>query len=296
MKTDRIVIPLSSVILLLALIAAGAGVLWQGSGSSYDFTTLRGEVVEVYGHGLYRYDTLLYAAQAIGQDLATLLVGIPLLLVGVVLARKNSLRGQQLLTGILGYMLYTYTSYAFLVAYNEFFLIYVALFSLSLFAFILALSGLDGQRVSRAVSGRMPRRGIAIFLGFIAAFLGLAWLGRIIPPLLAGKPPFGLEAYTTLVTQVIDLGIIVPTGAIAAVLLWRKHPWSYTLASVLMVKALMMGVALVAMIIGEVVAGISVSPVETVMFSVIAAAALVFTIILFRNIGSERQDQPGFER
>jgi len=61
---------------LLALIAAGAGVFWQGSGNSYDFTTLHGETVEIYGHGLYRHDTLSYAAQAIGQDISTLVVGI----------------------------------------------------------------------------------------------------------------------------------------------------------------------------------------------------------------------------
>jgi hypothetical protein len=288
MKTIRIVTTLAYPIILLTLLAAGAGVLWQGTGSSYSFTTLRSDVATIYGHGLYRNDTLLYAAQAIGQDIATLLVGIPLLLVGIILARKNSLRGQLLLTGSLGYVLYTYITYAFLAAYNEFFLVYVAIFSLSLFAFILALSGLDAARVAREVSGKMPRRGIAIFLMLIAAFLGMAWLGRIVPPLLAGKPPFGLEAYTTLVIQAIDLGIVVPTSAIAAVLLWRKHPWSYTLGSVLMVKALMMGVALVAMIIGQILAGIAVSPVETIMFSGIAVAALVFTVLLFRNIGEGR--------
>jgi hypothetical protein len=285
MKTSKIVLTLAYLITLLVLIAAGAGVFWQGSGDSYDFTTLRGETVEIYGHGLYQYDTLSYAAQAIGQDIATLIVGIPLLLVGIMLTRKGSLRGQLLLTGSLGYMLYTYTSYAFLVAYNEFFLVYVALFSCSLFAFILALSGLDVEQVSRKVSERMPRRSIAIFLMLIAAFLGMAWLGRILPPLLAGKPPFGLEAYATLVIQALDLGIIVPASAITAILLWQKRPWGYTLVSVLIVKALLMGAALIAMIIGQILAGVAVSPVETIMFSGIAIASLVFTIILFRNIG-----------
>jgi hypothetical protein len=284
MKTTSIVLKLTYPIVLLALIAAGAGVLWQGSGNSYPFTTLRGENVQVYGHGLYRYDTVSYAAQAIGQDIATLIVGIPLLITGIVLARKGSLRGQLLLTGGLGYMLYTYTSYAFLSAYNEFFLIYVTLFSLSLFAFIIAMAGLDAEQISRQVSGKMPRRGIATFLMLLAAFLGFAWLGRIVPPLLAGTPPFGLEAYTTLVIQVLDLGIIVPASAITAVLLWQKRPWGYTLASVLVVKGLMMGAALVAMIITQILAGVTVSPFEVIMFSTIALAALVFTVTLFRNI------------
>jgi hypothetical protein len=284
MKTSTIVIKLTYPILLLALLAAGAGIFWQRPGSPSEITTLRGETFALFGRGLYRYDTVSYAAQAIGQDAATLLVGIPLLFIGLLLARKGSLRGELLLTGGLGYMLYTYTSYTFLSAYNEFFLVYVALFSLSLFAFILALSGMDTERVSQSVSGGMPRRGIATFLMLIAAFLSLAWLGRIVPPLLAGTPPPGLEAYTTLVIQALDLGIIVPVSVVTAILLWQKKPWGYTLTAVLLVKALMMGAALVAMIIGMALAGVAVGAIESVVFTGIALAALVFTVILFQNI------------
>jgi hypothetical protein len=284
MKTTNTVIKLTYPILLLALIAAGAGIFWQRPGEAYQFTTLHGEVIEIFGHGLYRKDSVSYAAQAIGQDAATLLVGLPLLFTGLLLARNGSLRGQLLLAGGLGYMLYTYTSYTFLMTYNELFLLYVALFSLSLFAFILALSGMDAELVSQKVSGRMPRRSIAIFLMLIAAFLSLVWLGRIVPPLAAGTPPFGLESYTTLVIQALDLGIIVPASVITAVLLWQKRPWGYTLTSVLIVKGLMMGAALVAMIVGQVLAGVTVGIVESVVFTGIALAALVFTVILFRSI------------
>lgn len=284
MKTSAIVIKLTYPILLLALLAAGAGIFWPRPGSPSEITTLRGETFELFGRGLYRYDTVSYAAQAIGQDAATLLVGIPLLFIGLLLARKGSLRGELLLAGGLGYMLYTYTSYTFLSVYNEFFLVYVALFSLSLFAFILALSGMDTERVTCSVSGGMPRRGIAAFLLLLAAFLTLAWLGRIVPPLLTGQPPAGLEAYTTLVIQALDLGIIVPASVLTAVLLWQKKPWGYTLTSILLVKALMMGAALVAMMLGMALAGVAVGVVESGIFTGIALAALVFTVILFRNI------------
>jgi len=284
MKTSPIVIKLTYPILLLALLAAGAGIFWQRPGSPSEITTLRGETFELFGRGLYRYDTVSYAAQAIGQDAATLLVGIPLLFIGLLLACKGSLRGELLLAGGLGYMLYTYTSYSFMSAYNEFFLVYVALFSLSLFAFILALAGMDTERIARSVSGGMPRRGIVVFLLLLAAFLTLAWLGRILPPLLAGTTPPGLEAYTTLVIQAIDLGIIVPVSVVTAVLLWQKKPWGYTLTSVLLVKALMMGAALIAMIISQALAGLELGVVEAVVFTGISLAAIAFTVLLFRNI------------
>ncbi len=36
------------------------------------------------------------------------------------------------------------------------------------------------------------------------------WLGLIVPPLREGQAPQGLESTTTLVIQVLDLGIIMP--------------------------------------------------------------------------------------
>jgi hypothetical protein len=284
MKINPTIIRLSILITLLSLIAAGAGVFWQGQGRPTPFTTIRGEVVSLYGQGLYRFDTVSYAAQAIAQDMVTLVLGIPLLIAGIVLTRKGSLRGQLLLTGTLGYFLYTYTSYVFLVTYNQLFLLYVVLFSLILFAFILAMKDLDPAVIPSHFSDKFPRQAIAIFLMILAGFLSMAWLGRILPALIAGIPPFGLESYTTLVIQGLDLGIIVPVSALTAVLLWRSRPWGYTLAAVVLVKGLTMGAALIAMIIGQVLAGIKVGMVEVVMFSGIAIAALVFTLIMFSSV------------
>jgi hypothetical protein len=288
MNTHKILQRLSISIVFLALIAAGLGVFWQGQGEAYPFTSLRGETIEIYGRGLYRYDSISYAAQAVAQDVVTLILGIPLLIGGLVWARKGSLRGHLLLTGTLGYLLYTYTSYSFLSAYNPLFLVYVALFSLCLFSFILAMKDLDPERIAQRVSDKFPRRGIAIFMMILAGFLLLAWLGRIVPGLINGTPPFGLESYTTLVIQALDLGIIVPTSGLAAVLLWQARPWGYALSAVVLVKGLTMGAALIAMIIGQILVGVPVSMVEIVMFSGIALAALIFTFMMFRHIKKER--------
>ncbi len=71
---------------------------------------------------MYHYDTHSAAAQEQAQDLVTLLVGLPLLVVSARLAMRGSLRGQVLLAGTLGYFLYTYTWIAFGSAYNPLFL------------------------------------------------------------------------------------------------------------------------------------------------------------------------------
>lgn len=284
MKTNKTSVHLATLITVLVLVAAGVGLFWQTPGQSYEFTSLRGELITIYGRGLYRHDSLSMAAQGKAQDTVTLLLGLPLLVTGIILARKGSLRGTLLLIGTLGYLLYTYTSLTFLAAYNQLFLLYVTLFSLCLFAFIFGLKNINPDIVKAQISDRFPRRGIALFMSIVAGFLILAWLGRIVPSLIADKPPFGLESYTTLVIQALDLGIIVPVSALTASLLWRKDPWGYTLAAVVLIKGFTMGAALIAMIIGQILAGIAVNMVEIIMFSGIAFTALIFTIMLFRNI------------
>ena len=284
MKPNTIVIRLALIIIPLALLAAGAGVFWQGTGESYPFKTLRGETVMIRGHGLYRYDTVLSSSQEVGQDVVTLLIGIPLLITGVVLSRKGTLRGQLLLTGAFGYFLYTYGAMSFLTAFNPLFLVYVALFSLSLFGFILAMMKLDVGEVTRHISDGFPRRAISIYFIVIAVFLSLAWLGIVTLPSLTWTPPYGLESAITLVIQAIDLGVIVPVSFITAVLLSRKSGWGYVLSTVLLIKVIMMGAALIAMIIGQLVAGLEIPIVTSVFFVLISVSGIIFGIITLRNI------------
>jgi hypothetical protein len=249
-RNNGIVITLSLLIIVLALLAALAGLFWQGSGEAYEHITPRGDTALIQGKGLYAYDTVSGAAQEHGNDAVTLLLGIPLLGTGIVLSRRGSMRGHLLLAGSIGFFLYTYASMSFLTALNPLFLVYVALFSLSLFAFILALSGLNPQEVAQHVSAGFPRRLLIGFFLVVAAFLTSAWLGLVVGAIRSGFLPEGSESYTTLVIQALDLGVIVPTAVITAVLLWRKHIWGYTLAAVVILKILTMGAALIAMIVG----------------------------------------------
>ena len=291
MKTSSTILRLAILIIPLAILAAGAGVFWQGSGAPFPFETLRGESVMIQGHGLYFYDTLNSASQEIGQDVVTLILGIPLLLTGILLSRKGSLRGRLLLTGALGYFLYTYAAMSFLTAFNPLYLVYVALFSLSLFGFILSLSGLNPQEVASHVSEGFPRRIIAAYFIIVAAFLSLAWLGLVLRPMFTGTVPAGLESAITMVIQSLDLAVIVPTSLITAVLLIQKRAWGYTLASVVLLKILSMGAALIAMIVNQVLSGIPVDPAISVIFVIICLSGIILAIVALHNIIPEKTFQ-----
>ena len=284
MKPNNIAIRLALIIIPLALLAAGAGVFWQGTGEPYPFDTLRGETVMIRGHGLYRFDTVNSSSQEVAQDAVTILIGIPLLITGILLARKGTVRGQLLLTGALGYFLYTYGAMCFLTAFNPLFLVYVALFSLSLFGFILSMSNLDVNEVTRHILEGFPRRAIATYFIIVAVFLTLAWLGLTAAASLTWAPPNGLESAITMVIQALDLGVIVPTSLVTATLLLRKQPWGYALSSVMLLKILTMGTALIAMIINQIIDGLQVDPVTSVIFVLISISGIIFGIIALRNI------------
>jgi hypothetical protein len=285
MKASKSVSILSVLILVLASIAAAAGLFWGAGdpGEPFDFTSARGEKVTLAGHGLYRYDSYSGAAQEQASDLVTLVLGIPLLAVSSILAQRGSFRGMLLQTGTLGYFLYTYMSMAFNTAYNELFLLYVVLFSLGLFAFILSMMSYDLASLPQRFSERLPRRGIAGMLFATGCFLLLAWLGRIVPPLLRGADP-ALENYTTLVIQVMDLGLIVPLSFLSGILLLKRNPWGFLLASVAVMKFLTMGAAVSTMAVNMFLSGVEISPVELTIFPVLTLINLVVAVLLLRNV------------
>ncbi|MBX0329882.1 hypothetical protein K2Z83_19645 [Oscillochloris sp. ZM17-4] len=270
-------------IFVLALVAAGLGLFDPNPGVPFAHTNHRGENVMINGQGLYVYDTRSSAAQMQGNDLITLVVGLPLLVISTLWAFRGSLRGRLLLTGTLGFFLYTYMSMSTLASYNDVFLVYVALFTLSLYTFILSMMSFDLATLPGHFSEKLPRGWIAGLMFIVAAFLGLAWLGRILIPLFQNQTP-ALENTTTLVIQFMDLALIAPAALLGGILLLRKSAWGYLLASVMLTKGVTMGLGVSAMGINMAFRGVPDSLGILIPFLLITAANLVMTIILLRNV------------
>ena len=279
------------IIFFLALFAAGAGIVWVGDGQPFTTTNIRGELVTINARGLYYWDTVSSAAQMQGNDLVTLVLGLPLLAISVVLSLRGSLRGKLLMTGTLGFFLYTYMSMCFGTAYNPLFLVYTALFSLSLFAFILSIMSFDIKNLPARFSERLPRRVFAGLFFFVSAFLLMAWLSRIIPTISPDRIP-ALENVTSMFIQAMDLGMVVPLSVVSAILLLRKNAYGYLLTSVATLKFTTLGVAITVMVINMSRAGVPASPVELAIFPLITLINLVLTVVLLKNIKPEENTLP----
>ncbi|WP_405113561.1 hypothetical protein MHH28_07510 [Paenibacillus sp. FSL K6-1217] len=293
MKHSRAISVLTLIVLALSIVASGLGLFsGYGAGSrgshSY-YISIRGEQVELYGSGIYKDDSVSAAAQAIAQDGVTLFAGVPLLLISLLLSLSGRVRGRLLLAGTLGYFTYTYASYSFLAMYNPLFLVYVMLFSAGLFAFILVFRSLERDGIS--FSSKLPARSIGSIILLFAFLIIMLWLGRIAGAWQQGITPEGLEHYTTLVIQALDLGVLLPLMVVTGAMLIRRQPYGNLLASILLVKAATLLTSISSMIIGMLRAGVHVSMAELILFPLFNLLVIGCLILILRN--TQESGQPG---
>ncbi|WP_372994240.1 hypothetical protein [Lutispora sp.] len=287
MKYKKSISMLIGCIVVLSVFASLVGIFSSSGPGVYEIESFRGETIKIHGKGLYSYDSVSVAAQGIAQDIVTIVLGVPLLVISLFLALRGSLKGRLLLTGTLGYFLYTYISYVFLWMYNPMFIVYVILMSASFFSFILLMMSFDISTLASAFNEKLPVRFLGGFQIFFAIALCLLWMKKIIPTITNGTIPLGLEHYTTLVIQGLDLGFIVPIALLSGVMIIKRKPFGYLLSSIIIMKGFTMGAALTAMIISQYLAGVSMSIIEIIMFPMLSLLICYCLILLLKNINSK---------
>lgn len=290
MKHQRSISILTALIVLFSLVAGIIGIIPGEGAEGQTFLSIHGEMVQLHGKGIYAKDSVAAAAQAIAQDWVTVFLGVPLLILSCLFARRKSLRARMLFAGTLAYFLYTYTSYSFLCTYNSLFLVYVALMSLCFFAFVLVMLSFDMALLQQAFSEKLPIKTIGILMIAFMCAITLMWLGRIVPPLMDGGTPLVLEHYTTLVIQVMDLGLIIPASILAAILLMRRKPAGLLLSAVMCMKGATMLTSLTAMVINQKLAGVDMSVAEMVIFPAANLLVLLGIFVFMTKI-----KEPGVE-
>jgi hypothetical protein len=148
------------------------------------------------------------------------------------------------LAGLLPYFFYVYLMYATMMAFNELFLVYVAIFALCGVACLLNLAQIEVRRLPTRRAASLPRRVSAVYMILLAAMLVVLWMGRIVPILATNRFPAELAGLTTLEPQALDLGLIVPLLLAGGILLWRRSAWGYFLAGIGITHGFMMFLAI----------------------------------------------------
>jgi hypothetical protein len=173
-------------------------------------------------------------------DLVALALVAPVLVATLLPALRGSPRARLVRAGILAYGAYAYALVVFGTSFNDAFLLHVAAFALSGFGLTLCLVAIGASAIGRSFGPRTPTRAVAVILGVLAASLAAMWgvgairfaVSDVVP--IEGSMlvvPIGM----THLGWVLDLALLVPAYALAAVLLWRRRPWGNVLGSVLLI-------------------------------------------------------------
>jgi hypothetical protein len=164
-KPSRVAVVLSALAAVPACAAAATGLVWSGGGPHVPVQTVRGDPATLDGRGLYRFDTVFAAAGQRGTDVVVLLVVVPLLAWAVWRYRRGRPSAVLVWAGALLALLYVYAGPALgTVAYNNMFLVYVAVLSASLSAFVLLFASRPMRGLEAGLAAGMPRRPLAYFL------------------------------------------------------------------------------------------------------------------------------------
>lgn len=255
-KTLSILVPCIAV---LASICAVIGIFSSFGGVPVSAFDLNGDSLLLFGRGIYASDALLNGAGFFGTDFVTMLVVLPLLFFSWKRYKTGSLHGALLLFGAILFFLYNGASLAFAAAYNDLFLLYTALMSISLFAFINLMGSIQVDEVAAAVSPTMPHKRIAIFLFVSGSVVLLLWGSEIVGSLVSRVKPFYLSRYTTAVTHALDMGIIAPAVFFAGIQILRNKAQGYRLAFPLLMLNVLVGPAVIAQTIAQILCGVEFS-------------------------------------
>jgi hypothetical protein len=225
------------------------------------------------------------AAMLRGYDLVTALLVAPALMAATRRARDGSARAQLVVLSLLTYLVYTYAYYLFGTGFNDLFLIHAALLATGMVALVLHVATIDAATFDDRVRIGSGVKAAAAVLGVLAAALGGMWVYFAVDNALTGDVPVGsrlVESDTVVhLGMALDLTVLVPLYAAAAVLLWRRATWGFVLGVTAVLAGLLHQVSyIVAMpfqVAADIPGAVSYDPGEPaiVLFYLLGAALLL---------------------
>jgi hypothetical protein len=194
---------LASVATALAVVAAGAGLLIPG---------------------LYR-DAPYWVQQARGTDLATLLVAVPVIVLGMRAARRGSGAGQLAVFAGLLYVVYNYGIFVFSVVMNPLTAVHIAIVGLALWSLVLTTRSPALSAAGAAAAEGLNRRASGVLLVAVAGLFGLLWIGQIATTTTTGvlAPDLVRAGLSTNPVYALDLAFFLPLCALAGLGLLRRN-------------------------------------------------------------------------
>lgn len=268
--------------MLCMCVTSVTGILSMNFQHAYDIVNQYGDTVKIFGYGIYAHDSYFKAPIFIGTDFCILFVLIPWFLYTYLQYRRKNDRYTELkLISVYAVAFYYAASVAFGVTYNQIFLVYVLLFTSSLFGMFSHIKNL------KVLPNVTVTRGLSAFLIIAGIALLVAWLPDIVSAWISGKTLSLIGVYTTEITYVLDMGIISPLCFVCLYLLKKKDRVGVLLWAVLLKACIVVGIMMIPQTVCQVLSGVEMElPVlitKSLSFVALGGFALYFDRNLYQN-------------
>jgi hypothetical protein len=261
---------LSSIIIILTVIAAGSGLFFPD---------------------VYRDNAINNAfnkAGLYGNDLVTFIIAVPLLMGALIFAGRGSLRARLIWLGMIYYILYNYTFYLFGVDINWFFPLYGALFILPIVVLVFALSNTDINGLSQNFRPAKSIRWVSGYMFFFTALLLIVWTAEWVSFVATGSLDAEKGNFIRTVAG-MDMLLLASGMLLGAVWLWKRQPWGYVVATILNVNFTIYALVLAVGSYTQATAGVEGAAASVPLWIFLGMACLASSLILLGNLQPAKQ-------
>ena len=240
----------------------------------------------LYGAVVYPADDLFESF--VPNDVVNLLIGLPILLGSMWMARRGELVGLLLWPGALLFVLYNYIVYVLAMPLNLAFLLHLALLMLSAYTLIGLVASIDGQAVQQRLAGSVAERATGGILAGLGLLFALRAAGVMVGALASQTPIVEAE----LALLVSDF-VIAPAWVIGGVLLWRCTGLGYVTGLGLLFQASMLFIGLIIFLLLQ--PFLTAAPfvlTDVVVILVLGLICFVPFALFVRGVASRRRSSP----
>ena len=239
----------------------------------------------IFMDDLYR-DNLLVRSAWYGTDLITIILALPIFMVSIMLYKQEEEYGILLLLAMLFYSLYNYAFYLFGAAFNSMFLIYVAIFALSIYTIFMIIRRLRVEQIADRFRGNTPDKLIGIYMIIVGVFLGIFHISLSLGYVFTGEVPTIIIniAHPTNVIAALDLSMVVPIAIIGGVLIIKQRAWGYVLAVMWNFKGFVYMAALTSATVVSYMNGATDSLFELILWVPISIGCLIISYIMLKKV------------
>jgi hypothetical protein len=170
----------------------------------------------------------------VSNDVVNLLIGLPVLLISLSLARRDKTLGVLLLPGALLYVTYNYIAYSVATWMSAPTFFYIVLVGLSAWSAFQTFATINRESAQQKLHGTVPAR----FAGGVLMVFGLLFFLRAVAEFFDGAA--GITEFGVLVADLL----ITPLWILGGLSLWRKQAFGYAIGAGLLFQASMLFVGL----------------------------------------------------